>query len=229
MVTSGGAAQFASMDTVLLGYVSAVESYMREITRRLIVFDDESRTACENQTLTYGAAIYHRDKEMLPEALLENISFASKKGIADVIKDFLGIKGNFPPEVEKVLDDFSRVCQLRHCIAHRFGKLGSNNAIKLGLMEHQECLEKPLKLNIRNLQEVFQVCQNTVKIINNFLFQTVLTRTLKDVDCRWTWDLKTDKAAFKKYFDVFTSKENSSTLKEVYEEFRKAYKTKGRK
>lgn len=210
---------------VLLGYVSAVESYFREITRRLIVFDEESRTACENQTLTYGAAIIHRDSEMLPEALLENLSFASKKGIIEAIKNFLGIKGNFPTEVDKVLDEFSRVCQLRHCIAHRFGKLGSNNAIKLGLMEHKECLEKPLKLNDRNLQEVFLVCNNTVKIINNFLFQTVLARTLKEEDCIWTWDLRKDKPEFKKYFDVFSSKGNSFTMKEVYEAFRKTYKT----
>ena len=209
---------------VLLGYVSAVESYMREITRRLIVIDDESQTACENQTLTYGAAISHRNVEMLPEALLENLSFASKKGIDDAIKKFLGIKGNFPVEVDKVLDDFSRVCQLRHCIAHRFGKLGSKNAIELGLKEHKECLEKPLNLNDRNLQDIFQVCNNLVKIINDFLFQTVLTRTLKEEDCKWTWDFSEDEAEFKKYFDIFSSKENSSTLKEVYECFRKAFK-----
>jgi hypothetical protein len=164
---------------------------------------------------------------MLPEALLESISFTGKKRIVEAIRNFLGVKGNFPAEVEKVLDDFSRVCQLRHCIVHRFGKLGSNNAIELGLMKHRECLEKPLRLNDRNLQEIFLVCHNTVKIVNNFLFQTVLTRTLKEEDCRWTWDLRKDKAEFQKYFDVFSSKENSFTMKDVYEEFRKAYKTRG--
>lgn len=214
---------------LLLGYISAVESYIREIIRRLIVIDEESRSACENQTLTYGAAIIHQNSDMLPEALLENRYFASKKGIVDAVKDFLGIKGNLPPKVDEVLDEFSRVCQLRHCIVHRFGKLGSSNAIKLGLMEHKECLEKPLKIDDKTLQDIFRICYNTVKIINEFLFQKILSRTLELEDCMWTWDLRKDKKEFQKYYHLFVSKEDSPSIKEIYDELKKAYRNRGRK
>lgn len=62
------------------------------------------------------------------------------------------------------------VCQLRHCIVHRFGFLGSNNAITLGLATHKNYLEKPLVISFSHLNEMVQVCENTVKLINNFLF-----------------------------------------------------------
>ncbi len=209
---------------VLLGYVSAVESYFREIIRRLIFVDQASGKACEEQMLTYGAVVVHEKTEMLPEALLENRSFANKKGIRDSMRDFLGIKGDIPPDVTEVLDDFSSVCQLRHCIVHRFGKLGSNNAIKLGLMAHKKCLEKPLILGFENLQEIFLICNNTVKVINNFLFQRILSRTVDFPTCKWNWDLRKDKRDFKKYYDIFVSKSHKFGIKEIYHAFKRDYK-----
>ena len=207
---------------VLLGYISAVESYFREIIRRLIIIDESSRLACESQTLTYGAVIVHEKPEMLPEALMENRSFANKKVIIDSLRELLGLKGSLPSEVEEVLEEFSKVCHLRHCIVHRFGKLGSNNAIKLGLMEHKECLEKPLTIDYRNFQEILLICNNTVKVVNNFLFQRILNRTADTSGCLWTWDFRKDKKDFKRYYDTFVSENHQVTMKAVYDGFRKA-------
>jgi len=212
---------------ILLGYVSAVESYLREIISKLIFFDEASKIACEGQSITYGAAITLMKPEEPPEALLENFSFANEKNIKDSLTKCLGIKGNLPNEVQEVLKSFSKVCQLRHCIVHRFGKLGSNNAIKLGLKEHKECLAKPLNLNNSALQDIFQVCSNTVKIINNFLFQQTLSRSAREDPNYWSWDLRKDKIKFKNYYNAFFSTihppETDGTLKDVYNEFRKAY------
>lgn len=78
---------------ILLGCVSAVESYIRKILRSIINMDSCSRKKCESQTLTYGAAISHQNKkEMLPEALLEGYSFANGKNIKDTIKAFLDVQ-----------------------------------------------------------------------------------------------------------------------------------------
>ncbi len=189
---------------ILLGYVSASESYFRELIRQLIVIDRRSRLASENQMLTFGAAI-HYSKELLPEALLENCSFASKKNIIDAFKDFLGLKGHTPQEVEKVLSEFEKICQLRHCIVHRFGKLGSNNAIKFGLESHLDCLEKPLVLNINQLYQVYQICENTILVINDHLYKRIMIRTLEPDISDWSWDLRKDKNKFEKYYSLFAS------------------------
>ena len=64
-----------------------------------------------------------------------------------------------PSDVDDILGHFSKVCQLRHCIVHRFGRLGSKNMIELGLTEHKNYLEKPLKLNFDQLNAIFLVCR----------------------------------------------------------------------
>ena len=212
---------------ILLGYVSAVESYFREIIRKLILIDNASHKKCEKQSLTYGAALTH-GPEMLPEALLETVSFAGSKNIEESLKKFLGItKGDYSSGVIEAIDQFSKVCQLRHCCVHRFGRLGSNNAIALGLEDHKKCLEKPLKIDFNSLQEIFLVCNNMVREINNFLFEKILNRSVSEGSYSWEWDLRKDRAEFKKYYDLFISDKNPPpeipSLKKAYEEFRKTF------
>jgi hypothetical protein len=208
---------------ILLGYISAVESYLREIIRRLIVTDKCSRAANESQMLSFGAAS-HYEKDLLPEALLENCSFANKKNVIDAFKTFLGLKGHTKPEAEDVLSEFEKICQLRHCIVHRFGKLGSNNAIKFGLAQHLSCLEKPIDLDTRKLYEVYQICENTVLVLNDYLFKRIITRTIEPDNSEWTWDFRRDKKKFKEYYELFVSLRKPPapppTLKDIYTNLR---------
>ncbi|MCK5718738.1 MAG: hypothetical protein KAH84_02175 [Thiomargarita sp.] len=213
---------------MILAYISAVESYFRKIIRKVILIDKVAQKASENQILTYGAAIIH-SPDMLPEALLENCSFASKKNIIDAIRTFIGIKGNMPNDVNDILEHFSKVCQLRHCIVHRFGHLGSKNMIELGLSKHKDYLEKPLQLDFNKLNEIFLVCNSTVKVINNFLFQTIITRTVTERNINWCWNFDDDKEEFTKYYETFASKieppNNNATVKEAYDRFKEYFKT----
>jgi len=217
--------QLASL--ILLGYVSAVESYFREIIRKLILIDTASKRKCEKHSLTYGAAIIY-DSEMLPEAMFENYSFAGSKNIEKTLKNYLEIpKGDYSSDVIEAMDQFSKVCQLRHCCVHRFGRLGSNSAIALGLEDHKEHLGKPLNIDFNSLQEIFLVCNNMVREINNFLFEKVVDRSVSEGSYSWKWDLRRDRAEFKKYYDLFVSKKNPPpeipSLKKAYEEFRKTF------
>jgi len=212
---------------IVLGYVSAVESYLREIIRKLILIDTASKKKCEKHSLTYGAAIIY-DSEMLPEAMLEKCSFASSKNIEESLREFLGIpKGDYSSDVNEAIEQFSKVCQLRHCSVHRFGRLGSNNAIELGLEDHKEYLEKPLKIDFNSLQEIFLVCNNMVKEINNFLFEKILNRSVSEGLYSWEWDLRKDKSEFKKFYDLFVSEKNPPpqipSLQKAYEEFRETF------
>lgn len=196
---------------ILLGYISAVESYLREIIRKIIITDKAARISSEEQQLNYGAAINYAP-EMLPEALLERSSYASKKNIIDSFKSFLGINGNSPSELIKTLDEFEKICHLRHCVVHRFGKLGSSNAIKFGLDKHSNCLEKPIKLDSNKLFTINQVCENTVLVINDYLFKKILERTVQPEYSKWQWDLRKDKTEFAKYYNLFVSTIKPDTI-----------------
>ncbi|MDD3898215.1 MAG: hypothetical protein PHE82_04565, partial [Syntrophomonadaceae bacterium] len=204
---------------ILLGCISAVESYVRKIIRSIINVDDFSRKNCEGQILRYGAVLVHQDKTMLPEALLEEYSFASGWNIKDIIDKFLGIKfGNSEP-FNTVFKEFSIICQLRHCVVHRFGFLGSKNAIELGLSEHKQFLEKPIQIDFDHLNEIVQVCENLVKVINNHLFCEVLERTFLSNTEIWYFDYRRDKKTFKKYLDVFKDSSSSDDCKDIYKKF----------
>lgn len=67
---------------LVLGYVSAVESFMRALLRRVVFIDPYCQKNCEKAVLSYGAA-KHQRQEMLPEALLEESVFSGKKGIIE--------------------------------------------------------------------------------------------------------------------------------------------------
>lgn len=207
---------------ILLGYISAVESYLREIIRKLILIDDSCRVSSESQTLNYGAALNYQT-EMLPEALLEKSSYASKKNIMDSFKNFLGLKGQVSAELTSALEEFEKICHLRHCIVHRFGKLGSSNAIKLGLDSHSYCLEKPIQIDTNKLFSINTICQNTVSVINDYLYKKILLRTTNSNFSNWCWDLRRDKSKFKIYYDIFYCTVNSppnSDLKSTYNALR---------
>lgn len=191
---------------VLLGVIAAVESYFRTLFRRLIDFDADCQASVQRKDVSYGAAI-HLPKELLPEAILERVSFTSLSNIAEALKDLLAVKGALPPELEVALKDYTRVCQLRHCAVHRFGKLGVSNAISLGLTEHKSLLEKPLKFDYAALQNTIAISTGLVKTINNFLFNEMISRLPEK---SWSGQYAKDKPLFIAYYKLFSDKVSSN-------------------
>lgn len=209
---------------ILLGYISAVESFFRKLLRQLITVDEASKKECETRTLTYGAAISY-EREMLPESLLENCTFIARQTIKEALKNFLGLKNTFPREVDDNLEQYEKICQIRHCVVHRFGHLGSKNAIELGLKNHEKFLNKPVKMSFDDLQEIFLICNNTVKAVNNYLFKEILLRAAH----YWKWNYDEDEMKFKEYFDIFFSKESNDpsyekSYRDAYTQLKEAIK-----
>ncbi|WP_367753790.1 hypothetical protein [Flavobacterium sp. WC2430] len=217
---------------LVLGSVSAFESYMREVLRRTILIDRISLKNCESLPLSYGAAISHGN-DLMPEAILEDVSFAGKFNIQESLKKFLNLKGNLPDSLIATLDEFVKVCELRHCLVHRFGKLGTKNAIKLGLSDHSNCIEKPLQLDYIALQNLQVTCNALVKEINNYIFNSLLKRLIIDDRGKkinnviWTWKYNQDRMLFLKYYKTFVSSievpRNHSTAKQAYDLYRNSY------
>lgn len=219
---------------VLLGYMSAVESYFRTVLRRTIMIDTRAKKSVETMQVSYAAAIHHKP-ELLPEALLEGQSFAGRKGSIDFVKSALDLSGNLPATVEAALGPFLTVCELRHCCVHRFGKLGSQNAIKLGLDDHSSLIEQPFEPTVDHLQEVADVLRTFVKTINNWLWGELLQRSVrkgaKDFGAiDWTWSWAQDAPVFSEYYALFASQQDqppSPPLIQAYSDFAAAAGPKG--
>lgn len=235
LAASAGALTREMSLLLLLGYMSATESYLRALIRDLINFDEVARKCAEPKVLTYGAAINHK-QPLLAEALLEGVSFAGREGVTESLRLFLGLK-DIARDMGPLLDEYQKICELRHCCVHRFGKLGAKNAITLGLAAHRACLEKPLSLDNTSFQELAVRLRTFAKSINNLVCMRVLERTATNRDDHgaplyqqsWTWNANRDRKRFSTYYGIFASTKDSlpsPPLRDVYESFRTKHRPK---
>lgn len=217
---------------VVLGYVSATESYFRSIFRRLTHIDERCRIAQYDKQLRFAAAIHHSE-EMLPEALLEHISFINRDSVANLWTELGGAK-KLPRQLEDALVDYAKLCEIRHCCVHRFGRLGLTNAARMGLDQHKGFLEGPFQPTVEDIEELAVFTISFVKTFNATLFRQTLETTVAaqyqsarmatPYSWTWTWDFRRDRARFSRYYDAFAVKSSrpaSPSLSEVYASFRK--------
>ncbi|SDE11471.1 hypothetical protein SAMN04488509_12118 [Aquimonas voraii] len=214
---------------VYLGMVSAAEGYFRSLLRRLIRQDTACEANAATRMVTYGAAIHH-DIELLPESLLEGVSLASAKKVCDEIRSLCDIQ--MPDALQQLFQNFEAISQVRHCGIHRFGKLGSQQALRLGIDKHKPLLEKPLALQVQQLQEIADALQALVHAVNSFCFSEILKRTHTASPSGWgkekmyqeSWhqDWEADKTRFISYYNIFASASKpdpSAPVRDVYDAF----------
>ncbi|MEZ9317656.1 hypothetical protein AB4188_19300 [Vibrio lentus] len=209
---------------LILGFISSVESYVRCMLRRLLLIDKNSKLKSYTKTITYGAATHH-DDSLMPEALMEGCSFHSGKNIRDTIKDMTGINLNNKqryPELDSALTNYDFIGQLRHCIIHRSGHFGSNNALSLGIEEYADFLEKPIKMDIVVIQKAASICDALVKELNDVMFCEALTRTCDNsalVGHEWQGAFEQDEEFFNKYFELFVPLSLIGNRTSCYDDF----------
>lgn len=220
---------------ILVGYVSAVEGYMRSLIRKLIYDDPYTQALCASHQLSYAAALHHKP-DMLPDALLEEVSFSTQKEIEKALLKYVGHKG-LSAGSKKLIEDFDQILHVRHCCTHRFGKLGAKNATALGLQTHSTLLEKPVKLSKAALESVADLTFSMVKSINNDVFTFVLQRAATEKlpastspGIGWKWNKAQDRKRFGKYYTIFASTRDaqpSPSASSLYELFREQYRKVG--
>lgn len=221
---------------VYLGMVSAAESYFRSLLRRLIITDPVCQSKASSRPVTYGAALHH-EVNLLPEALFEGVSMASTKNVASELKDLCGVtqmtkEGGVPTHLQLLFENFESICQIRHCGIHRFGKLGSQQALRLGIGAHSPLLEKPLKLSVIHLQDVAEALEALIRGVNSYCFFDIIKRTHKagpggrekvqTYSEPWQMDFAGDRERFNRYYAIFAASDGplkSEPVEVVYSAF----------
>ncbi len=196
---------------LIVGYVSAVESYIRAMIRGVIAIDDVARRLAFSKTVSYGAAISGVSKQFLPDSLLEQTAFASSAQLAQTLIDFINV--DIRLTLKQPLLDFQMIVELRHCCAHRFGQFGAKNAVALGLDLHKLHIGKKLEISNIHFEAIAQRIRNFTKSVNNLVYEKLLERTVKSSDdykLRWTMKWQKDRARFVKYYRVFSTKEDAA-------------------
>lgn len=183
---------------VFLGYMSAVESYFRCLTRQLIWADEFTAESVQDVKITFGAA-RHAVPGLLPEVLMEDMTFITLESVRDLLLKVIGVGTD---NISDVIKEYDRICQLRHCIVHRFGRLGSRNAVKLGFGTHRSLMERKIKIRSTQLEDLAFNLLNFVKAINNHIYAGVMKRSAEE-SLEWQWDADADRASFERLYAVF--------------------------
>jgi len=214
------------LNLILLGYVSSVEAYLRKIIRDIVNLDRFAKQACSKESIEFGTT-YWQEPHMLPEALIEKVSFIRSATIINECSKLLGISSQKvnTSSLKKSYHDFDNICQLRHSIVHRFGHIGVKNLMALGMHTetYKNCIEKPITLDFTSIQKVSKTTVNLVQELNNALWKSIMER-IRDADPEiFTWDLRIDKKLFKKYLMVFFESSLGNIddkLTDIYKDFR---------
>lgn len=213
--------QNQGINLMLIGVVSAVESYCRGIIKSILCLDHHIfKQKAYSASLSYGAAL-SKNTEIYPEAILEECSFTNLNNIKTTIKEILGltISAQATQSLYTTLQEYEKVCSIRHCIVHRSNKLGSSNAIKLGYDSHSPYIEKQIFIDLTSLEEMTNICSNVVYELNDFLLNYVLRSALEIED--WEGSYKEDHRKFKKYIRIFYDPSIcNKKIKELYNEFK---------
>jgi hypothetical protein len=196
------------------------------------LLDHETQKICYSKTVSYGAVLFH-DKTSLPDALLETISFSGKKNIEETLREYFGVKGQFPLSLDPVLTEFALICQMRHSIVHKFGLIGINN-IQHDVNGSQQLLNKQIRNTFSSIQDISQICKNVVSEVNHLLWQQSMTRLIgefsnnrwrKRVNIVWNWTWRRDKSLYTKYFQLFSSTlfPANTNIRDAYNNYQTTY------
>jgi hypothetical protein len=184
-------------EDLLLACTSAVENYFRAVLTRLMNVCPVSQVSSRTQMISLLAARSY-DPVDLGLAVLDGGSLADGKEIKRKTQALLGIQIPSNSDLDAALQEFDKVCHLRHAAVHSRGVLGSRSQAELGLQSDGGPLR--LALNFAQLQLVAAVCESAVRSYNRYIFRSIVERWIGSGHISGDWTL--DGPHYGQVFDV---------------------------
>ena len=200
---------------LLLGLLSATESYFRSILASLLELCPFSREHSKPQVFTLGAADYYKGRQ-LGLAILEQKPLSGAAEVRKHTEKLTGFNIRQGSSVEAALRDFDKLCHLRHAAVHSYGEFGGHNLRVLELEpESRSCLN----LDRFKFQRLIGASHNVVRAYNGFLFENVVGRWIDKCFLNGTW--QEDREQFRSLFMAFRSKHDGVAPTNAYQAHRK--------
>jgi hypothetical protein len=200
---------------LLLGLVSGVESYFRSAIAGVLRTCPLSRRAAADQMIPFGAIDYY-GLQHVELGLFDASSLAGASEIRKRTNSLLGIAVNPGTSLSAALDEFDKLCHLRHAAVHARGALGRGNASALALSGTAG--RHALSVSFSGLQHAGIVCHSTVRAYNRAIYRRIVERWIGDGVLSGVWSR--DKASFKALFDLFASKKDATGSPNAYQAHR---------
>lgn len=200
---------------LVLGLVTAVESYVRDLLFGVISTCPISRRDVEDQLVALGALNHYGPSE-LARGIFEGSSFASESEIRKRTKQVCGVSWSESDSVGVALANFEKVCHMRHAAVHAQGILNRGNARALGVEGSGRQLHIVVDLN--HLHAVAHACISFVRAYNQRLYDGLLQRWLTFKLLSGTW--ADDKSYFARLYVLFRSDSDAVSPRTAYTAYR---------
>jgi hypothetical protein len=189
---------------LLLGHVSAAETFVRAILVGVLNRCPIARSQAGTQTIPFSSVHYYDDAE-IAYGLFDGKSLAGGPEIRSISKKLLDIDMPNKGPLYAGLEKFDALCHLRHAAVHAHGSIGTANAVALGVTSGKQRLS--LDIDFARLHEAAVVCRSMVQELNQFLFVKTFDRWQKyGLLVR---DYSLDREQFISLYSLFRSKRDS--------------------
>lgn len=194
---------------LLIAIISETENYFRGILSKVIKICFISQKNAANHNINFGSVIWHPSDEV-ERGAFEGFSFASSDNIISNTKKYVGI--DIKNDLNDILGEFDKLCELRHGIVHAGRVLAGKNAIKLGLPSRND--NSMVIVQYPELQAAIDVCTTLVTSYNKHLFCAMAKRWAEDWRSMPAWSPSKENEYFKSIWKIFRSvnDETSGTI-----------------
>jgi hypothetical protein len=196
---------------LLLGLVSSVEAYFRDILARMLSMCPVCQREAGALTIPLRALSFYDESE-IGLAFFEGSSLAGKKALVDQVKKISAVDLQRDADLNSALDEFDKLCELRHAAAHFRGRIGSGN-LKALQVDAQAGTSFNLT-TVGQLHQVQSVCHNVVRLANQNLFDRTLERFV--VEAVFVGDWAADRVKFSGLYFAFVARGDASVPRNVY-------------
>lgn len=220
LLTLGDDAALAASPTLgrllVLGLVSGVEFYFRDLLGGLLRCCPLCRKHAADQPLSFGALDYY-GPDAVEFGLLDATSLAGAREVRGRTQKLLALEIKPGSSVSAALDEFDRVCHLRHAAVHARGALGRGNATALGV--GSDLGTRTMSVTLPALHDAARVCHSVVRAYNRFVFEAIIFRWLGNDLFAGDWP--TDRKLFAPLFTLVYSKRDKLAPTNAYLCYRK--------
>jgi hypothetical protein len=181
--------------------VSSIENYYRQVFSQILKICVDSQKSAANNNINLGSVIWHPSNE-IERGAFEHISLASAESINSTAKKFIGIDLKLNG-LGTILDEFDKICELRHGIVHSGMVLAGKNGIKLKLQSSNDVTK--IDIGFAEFQEVMSICNALVVDSNKLLFSEISKRWATTWRNTPGWDNSRSSLKFKNIWTTFYS------------------------
>jgi hypothetical protein len=183
---------------LLVGLVSATENYFRDVFAGIIRLCPTAQSKSADHSIKLGSVIWHSGVDV-ERGAFEHISFASGERLIKSSKEYLA----YTLKQTSIVDEFDKVCELRHGIVHSGAIIAGKNAIRLQLPPTKEPLR--ITVDFARLQECGSICTTLVASINSELFAELARRWAVVWPKLPSWNSERTHALFRQVWSTFFS------------------------